>query len=132
MNANELMIGDWYLASEQHSTMDGDYTLEFYPKRLTIDDLVFARDNDWYKIEWDEFTKPIPLTTEILEKNGWYHDGIFMERRANENIQLSWTDRCGAVLYKNSYEMCDCKYVHELQHALRLCRLDDLANNFKI
>ena len=79
--------------------------------------------------------KPIPLTPKILEKNGFWVmkkvdngaeeyiayaiDGlIFHYNRDNDyyfpNTPISW------------------KYVHELQHALRLCGLNELADNFKV
>lgn len=79
----------------------------------------------------DELT-PIPLTAEILEKNGWTHNGIFSDIKIDENTSFSWADRLGAQLYQNGYHMCDCKYVHTLQHALRLCGLTDLADNLKV
>ncbi|MBQ0088527.1 MAG: hypothetical protein KBT27_04250 [Prevotellaceae bacterium] len=44
-----------------------------------------------------------------------------------------------SINVKNDYFYIYCamisiqiKYVHELQHALRLCGLNDLADNFKI
>ena len=43
-----------------------------------------------------------------------------------------WSEGLGGILYKNQYNMCNCKYVHNLQHALRLCGFDELADNFKI
>ena len=86
----------------------------------------------WEFDDKDERPQPIPLTTEILEKNGWERNGIFMEKRIDENTHLRWTDICGSVLSQGNYYMCDCKYVHTLQHALRLCGLDELANNFKV
>ena len=87
----------------------------------------------WEFDDKDEQPQPIPLTTEILEKNGWVRTGIFFtEKRIDENTHLSWSDTYGSALYQDDYYMCDCKYVHTLQHALRLCGLDELANNFKI
>lgn len=146
MNEKELMIDDWYLASEQHSTMDGDYTLEFYPKRLMIDDLIFAKDNDWDELDWTEFTKPIPLTAEILEKNGWkidmystfdLEDGKWLEYYHHEaRLRKYWR---GVDEWQNHAEVKEinfqCKYiryVHELQQALRRAGLKELADNFKI
>lgn len=79
----------------------------------------------------DELT-PIPLTAEILEKNGWTRNGIFSDIKIDENTFFSWADRTGAILYQNGYYMCDCEYVHTLQHALRLCGLTDLADNLKV
>ena len=113
-------------------------------KELTIGDKLMAKllsqiPNTYILHTWtandysrDLQVKPIPLTSEILEKNGWEHSGIFMEKRVDENSFFSWSDRYGSVLYRNSYHMCDCKYAHTLQHALRLCGLNSLADNFKV
>ena len=109
MKANELMIGDWIFYSD---------------KSVKVLQL-----NENSKYDW---VKPIPLTPEILEKNGWERYENFMNMKAADNISFSWTDMYGESLFKNGYHMCDCKYVHTLQHALRLCGLDELADNFKV
>ncbi len=72
---------------------------------------------------------PILLTSEILEKNGWWygiediwlHDGVcFCIEKWNGKFQC--------------YDISQIKFysVHQLQHALRLCGLDELADNFKV
>lgn len=64
--------------------------------------------------------EPIPLTQEILEKNGfeencgrWYNSEALMEFELDKD---SWcrTINCG------EYSVYSIKYVHQLQHALRL------------
>lgn len=86
---------------------------------------------------------PTPLTSKILEKNGFVYDGHIIGsdgydcRSYNLNDSQVW-----GYLTKDGFEIAFgghnqpdgiiIKYVHELQHALRLCGLDDLANNFKI
>ena len=75
---------------------------------------------------------PIPLTAEILEKNGWERHDIFMDMKVAADVIFSWTDMYGKSLLQNGYHMCYCKYVHTLQHALRLAGLNELADNFKI
>ena len=116
MKPTDLMIKDWVMVKVL-SQIPNTYVLHTWAA------------NDYSR---NLQVKPIPLTTEILEKNGWERNGIFMEKRIGENTQLSWTDICGAVLSQGRYYMCDCNYVHTLQHALRLCGFDELANNFKI
>ena len=86
----------------------------------------------WEFDDKDDQPQPIILTPEILEKNGWESDGIFMERRVDENTFFVWANGYNVVLYQNGNYMCDCKYVHTLQHALRLMGLNELADNFKI
>ena len=45
-------------------------------------------------------------------------------------------DVCGCLyddeLWNTDIENFKCEYVHQYQHLLRLCGLDDLANNFKV
>jgi hypothetical protein len=84
---------------------------------------------------WSDNIRPIPLTKEILEKNA---DSHFDERVYdiycfhNEDDdgyahlveitfiygQFEWT------INSNEYGIAEIKYVHELQHALRLCKVD--------
>lgn len=91
----------------------------------------------WYQYT---LTKPIPLTEEILEKNGFNkHDNCFVykeykleiciEKYEDDNIILSIGHTCNG-----GYDCVHVRihHVHELQHALRLFGLGDIANNFKI
>ena len=92
----------------------------------------------------DDQPKPIPLTPEILEKNGWERD-IDKEWKYNNSHILphycyQWEKRnvkiemyaglegftISLIIGRRFYA------VHELQHALRLCGLDELADNFKV
>lgn len=90
------------------------------------------------KIEYffkDEDVKPVPLTAEILENNGFtkvnsqryeLNDG---QRYINVNPKRGYIYVNGK---KNHCNVYDNFTVHGFQHALRLCRLDELANNLKI
>ena len=127
MKCRELMIND--CVSDKYG----------YLMQITVigDGYVSFEDDEGNLCQLDDKCnqpEPIPLTYEILEKNGWKRHEIFMDIKADENfnINFSWTDRYGESLFQNGYYMCDCKYVHTLQHALRLCGLDELADNFKI
>ena len=102
MNANELMIGDWVQVPSElnrykmlRSTFDMDEAILY---------------------------EPIPLTPEILKKNGFsvnYHED-----------DLCYAQSCGDVIGIHIYgtnglmEEMYFKYVHELQHALRLCGIE--------
>ena len=126
MKQTDLMIGDWvrikgHLDYDKVQEIARDESMQWY--------ISFACSATLFRAY--EF-EPVLLTPEILEKNGWERNGIFMEKRIDENTHLSWTDICGSVLSQGNYYMCDCNYVHTLQHALRLCGLNELANNFKI
>ena len=63
------------------------------------------------------------IQIEFLYNNGY--DDVVGE---HEEMYLDWdTGEEDFTIVAFSF-----KYVHELQHLLRLCGLDDLADNFKI
>ena len=128
IKCRELQVGDWI-------TNESGLPTQIITVSGACAYAIFGGDegDPWVFDDYIYLPTPIPLTPEILEKNGWKRvDEIFMEKRVDENTYFSWADRYGAVLSQNGHYMCDCKYVHELQHALHLCGLDELANNFKI
>ena len=134
MKANELMIGDWVIFGDEPLKVQHIYNNGYDD---IVAEIVEDGTNEYGVYEEIKdvpvvYCSPIPLTPEILEKNGWKRREVFMDMKADENINFSWTDLYGESLFQNSYCMCDCKYVHTLQHALRLCGLDELADNFKI
>ena len=76
----------------------------------------------------DGFISPIPITAEILEKNGFeeicgmrYNSDTLMEF---EQYEDGWcrTINCG------EYSVYFIKYVHQFQHALRLAGIDKDIN----
>lgn len=66
---------------------------------------------------------PIPLTPEILEKNGINLDMNVDLTKPLFSMGIHANDTCVKKRFR---------YIHELQHALRLCGLEELADNFKI
>lgn len=74
--------------------------------------------------------KPIPLTAEILEMNGFtenyrYDDLSYIQ----SNGTVTGTHINGE---NGEMEEMYFKYVHEVQNALRLCGLNNLADNIKL
>ena len=127
IRCKDLMVGD-YIANRNGSPMqivavdeDNAYACEGNEERPWI-----FGDNEGYE------PQPIPLTPEILEKNGWKDDGLWYEYQDGTNtIQSCLPDMRGII---NGIEIKEfqCKYVHQYQHLLRLCGLNELADNFKI
>ncbi len=87
--------------------------------------------------------EPIPLTPEILEKNGWQHDPSLQRAMVNCNYQpgnyigMEWDSKyhCLDIKIRNRERLypynipelrliIPCDYVHELQHCLKLCGID--------
>ena len=127
MKVNELMIGDLI------RIVDDDSNQSFE----TRVDGVSAIGNIYCPLPEGEHAypfaaecaEPIPLTVEILEKNGF--------KRSAVNNGDSWWDKKGLILVKmydlrhdgTVFSVRGCysrigsiKSVHEFQHALRLCR----------
>lgn len=110
MKATELMIGDWIVKPSGHIR--------------TIDRAEFSNDDAWF-----EDIKPIPLTPEILEKNGWWYDveDMWLHDEVDFGIER-WNG--GFQCYNINQIKLDS--VHKLQRVLRCCGLNDLADNFKV
>ena len=86
--------------------------------------------------------KPISLTADILIDNRFTEDtigsGLILHIYNSENLYVlvnyRYNGECRNVeISNNMYNIsCPIKYVHELQHALRLCGLSELAENLKV
>ena len=107
MEANELMIGDWVMI-ENYSRICG----------IAEDGVYFADKNCKGAISFDHI-EPIPLTAEILERNGFVLDGESWWYK-DFRIVLSTSNGVSLICGRQMRF----KYVHELQHALRLCQID--------
>ncbi len=87
--------------------------------------------NDEYRMTygvWVEYLEPIPLTPEILEKNGYHTTPVYDmddDSIVYPHIDLlgEWTWYNGKIYYSITDEemvvLFDCKYVHEFQNFLR-------------
>lgn len=78
--------------------------------------------------------KPIPLTPEIFEKNGWKWDGMYATKKHDNTMYFTYYLHEGILrdfydhksgeqelIFRSRPGM---RYVHELQHALKLCGID--------
>ena len=125
MKAEELMVGDWFEfpmnQKIQIKSIDKVNETDTIINRGKFDDLFFLDD-----------IKPILLTPEMLEKNGFEYDE---EGRVLADNLVLWIDeiryveynpfnRAFLILGESSTFDGICNYVHELQHALRLCGID--------
>lgn len=65
-----------------------------------------------------EELKPIPLTPEILEKNGWeYDDATWIFKKGNISIFILLDDKTYAA-YLLGVRVLEFHFVHQLQHLL--------------
>lgn len=141
MKANELMIGDWVRIDEpdKYAGATGQIQSLMYHRE---DDAayfnVFIQGKFGYvsRDVCSDDIRPIPLTADILEKNGFENIG-------DDTYQLEekpcwfWVDffrhTYGCEYDTSTYEYEDDEHrlklygipsVHELQHALRLCGIE--------
>lgn len=76
---------------------------------------------------WSDNIKPISLTPEILEKNGLANDPYDCHFEEDEYMDLEISSEEEGIYWTinyNEYTILKLKYVHELQHALKLCGID--------
>ena len=125
MKCKELMINDW--VSDKYG----------YLMQITVigDGYVSFEDDEGNLCQLDDKCnqpEPIPLTYEILKKNGWKDAEFWCEyQEGNNSIQACLPDMRGRInVIEIEHFKCEC--VHQYQHLLRLCGLDELADNFKI
>ena len=142
MKATDLMIGDKVMVKVL-SQIPNTYVLHTW----TAND--YSRDIQ---------VKPAPLTPEILEKNGFSPE-TFLTSEWEKEVYFKEFSSCvvepdesgkyifGTTIYWNKTDgdgspidwgtmydsrICNLQYVHELQQALRLVGLNELADNFKV
>lgn len=145
IRCRDLMVGDW-VANRNGSPMqivavdeDNAYACEGNEERPCI-----FGDDENYKPE------PIILTSEILEKNGWQsfvptaytccQNHLSIKNEGDIHIEWNWEDGTLSVWISYSEDeegtnpnlIASVKYVHDLQDALRLVGLNEMANNFEV
>jgi len=124
MKATELMIGDWVF-----------YIGDGEPKKRKVLEITALKQvelfdgKDWssWFLVGEKYIEPIPLTPEILEKNGFTRYG-----QVYANLQ-QWVGKFGDKrksfvqdIRTGEWGMNDVwiNYVHELQHVLKLCGIE--------
>ncbi len=134
MKATDLMIGDYVYVKPSKMVI----------KVAAVHNKKVAYHSCISKLSWvgEGLLEAIPLTKDILIKNGFGSviEGIYndweIETYSNQNLRISLShveseyNPTQLVVYMG-YEpqervvlrMMPCEYVHELQHAFRLCRI---------
>ena len=133
MNARELMIGDLVRVAKPD---------RYHGAICRIVSLINHKDDEcgYFKVfiltkgnllheVCNEDIEPIPLTKEILEKNGYGEDFDNYEYGDEIEIRLNLNEWEREMVTGYGWMI---RYVHQFQHALLLCGLNNLADNFKI
>lgn len=117
------------------------------PQELQLNDLVKVTDKVVKVTSLGEYTingqpatmfHEIPLTPEILEANGFresIEEGVYYFPTENEGINdrgFTIETFGDGVWFITDHILMLFVYVHELQRALRLCGLNEIADGLKI
>ena len=141
MKCKELQIGDWIKDKNgnpmQIIGVGDDYAYATFEGN---------EGDPWEFNDKDDQPCAIEITDDILKQNKWEVQGYALLPSEHYFVKddggnhLLWSHgtlsiwlACGEA---NDGVFSDvvlpCKYVHQLQHALRLCGLDELADKFKV
>lgn len=128
MKAKELMIDDWVLIN---------WPDKYAGAKAQIKTLIFHREDDGQYFSvfihdelgivrrevFNEYLRPIPLTAEILEKNGFERYGTSYILK---DCIFELTNPCNPDRYFDNYYIRFARqnkrvqYVHQLQHLMRM------------
>ena len=141
IRCRDLMVGDWIT----------DNTGFQWQITVVGDDYAYAtfegnEADPWEFDDKDDQPQPIEITEDIMRKNKWGVQGycglpdehcciIYVDKYI-----LLWSPRALSIWFGHEHYdngaiadiIIPCKYVHELQRALRLAGLKDMADNFKV
>ena len=130
MKAEELMLGDWVSFTMTYSSgigkIIGIEPREGMGSKGSTFTILFVKDrqNIVHVGARAVNVTPVPLTKEILEKNGWKKlETAYWWRGGEIPVLLDMYDeQYGWCLSIDRYHIpCECKFVHQLQQAMRLC-----------
>lgn len=144
MNASELMREDWVLVKR---LMKGDIIAKV--ESIGSSFVMIEEENDQYNPHNFDNVYPVLLTEEMLKANGF---SVVVKQDCkiawinNESYSIKLykpfnddNDTISITIGMDDEGCCDdClvhsipTYVHEFQNTLRLCKLYDLADGFKI
>ena len=145
MKLTDLAIGDWVLIN---NTPHKIQAIDSIDAEILADDELYYVGED--RCHSEDKIEGIPITPEILEKNGFYDsytkryykrfysNGCFDIAISLVYREIEVSKVCGAGTdceeeeYGSAIAFGNDICVHTLQHTLRLCGLDELADNFKI
>lgn len=134
----DVSIGDWFQARMvKWDYEDLDITPSMKVVKIEKDcvRLGFSLDDLEFEV-FVEDLQPIPITAEVLEKNGWsefsdYHNSWKLDIASDIRVWMfknshDWTFQVMSwgLGHNHSVAKAYIKDIHELQHALRLIKTD--------
>ena len=124
MKLTDLAILDWVLINNTPHRIQAIDSID--AEILADDDLYYVGEDRCHS---EDKIEGIPITPEILEKNGWWYD--VEDMWLHDEVDFGIERRNGGFQCYNINQI-KLDSVHQLQQTLRLCGLNELADNFKI
>lgn len=138
LTAKDLMIGDW--VNIYKFTNEEQQIKDLYPAKVVS--ILQGDEKENYNIiecvygthiasRPADTCLPIPLTAEVLEKNGWTKpaSGRVWSRNNVPSFVLEEIDDGSFEVTTDTCSdwggLCMIRYIHELQHVLRMCGVDN-------
>lgn len=129
LSSRDLMVGDWVMHANG---------TPMQVKRIVFGHFACAENGGANCWEYNNKFKPIPLTPEILEKNGFkrenlitsYNHYIGIDNRVSLNddfYYINSRDVWSVHVDSEDYctiANCELTYLHELQNLLRICKIN--------
>lgn len=124
MKKEDLMIGDWVIRRGVP-----EEPMQIYDMKATADMAYLVRDGHGVAEKFENI-EPIPLTSDILEKNSFLkveaikypNNSVglsFLYRDTSEGLRIFVQNACFGG--STSTMIKTCKYVHEVQHMIKMC-----------
>jgi hypothetical protein len=126
LKISDLSVGDWVRVGEECSTISSIY----HNGAVYADEVALTRNGICTGVKLVSELRPIPITAEVLEKNGFVKNGEYNEWnigtwRTPHLLGVSLERPAITIKWNGSSIFIDqAKYIHQLQHALRLAGVD--------
>ena len=133
MNSKELMIGDWVLINNVPHKIQ---VINNIDAEIQADDVLYYVGED--KIEG------IPVTEDFFRENDWeYRCRTYLQKSFVKDVDkfrleivnnklYVWFDYSPNNWKQSANVKVPIKYIHDIQHVLRLCGLNEFTDNFKV
>lgn len=135
LKISDLSVWDWVRCRGRNGRIERLEVIR-YDERIRV--AVESDLGTMYQFVGIEDIDPIPITAEILEKNGWVNDGMYAILRIDEHRHLEYYFHehrlrkyyCGVDEWQNHAKVtyitfaAHCYSVHQLQRALSLANID--------
>lgn len=131
IKANSLMLNDWVKIKEPNKYAGAIGTIRNLSSLEGAYLAIYINDPDFGTFVTDVFCEdiePIPLTAEVLEKNGWYIpiNSCWWHNDEIDFYLVGYTDGSFQIYTDGDSEfsdLCRINHVHELQNLYRICRI---------